>query len=186
MAVSQLSSFFSSLLPSKSSYQRPTCLHCPPTQLHLPQTSSGWSSLVATADHPTASPSSFSSLSASDLSSIVYPALAYSNTLFFKSAYNVQVIVGENEPEDKLLNRFRKEVLKAGVIQESKRRRFFENHHDKKKRKAREAARRNRKRRPQSRAPPQNKDEAPKMKKDDEEEYDNWELPDVDAMEREM
>ncbi len=53
--------------------------------------------------------------------------------------------MGENEPEEKLLGRFRKEVFKAGVIQESKRRRFFENTREKKKRKARDAARRNRK-----------------------------------------
>lgn len=145
MAVSYLSSFFSTLLPSKSSCQRPTYLHCLPSQLRLPQTSSGWSPLVSGGD-PTAYSSSFSSLSASDYSPIVYPALAYSNILYFKSAYNVQIIVGENEPEDKLLNRFRKEVLKAGVLQECKHRRFFENTHDKKKRKTREAARRNRKR----------------------------------------
>lgn len=53
--------------------------------------------------------------------------------------------MGENEPEDKLVGRFRREVLRAGVIQECKRRRYFENTHDKKKRKARDAARRNRK-----------------------------------------
>ncbi|KAL2932920.1 30S ribosomal protein S21 chloroplastic [Bienertia sinuspersici] len=69
------------------------------------------------------------------------------NGLFITSmgTYNVQVIVEENEPEDRLLNRFRREVSKAGVIQECKRRRWFENAHDKKKRKSREAARRNRK-----------------------------------------
>lgn len=138
MAVSHLSSFFSTLLPSKSSSchcQTPPSLH---SHLRLPQ----YSSPVA-AGRPT---SSSSALSVCDFSAVVYPALAYSNILYFKSAYNVQVIVSENEPEDRLLNRFRKEVLKAGVIQECKRRRFFENKHDKKKRKAREAARKNRKR----------------------------------------
>lgn len=81
------------------------------------------------------------SLSA-ELSSVICPAAAYANTLFFKSAYNVQVIVDDNEPEEKLLNRFRREVMRAGVIQECKRRRFFENKQDEKKRKSREAAKR--------------------------------------------
>ena len=67
-------------------------------------------------------------------------------TLFFKSAYNVQVIAEKNEPEEKLLSRFRREVFRAGVLQECRRRRFFENSHDRRKRKARDAARRNRKR----------------------------------------
>ncbi|XP_028781843.1 30S ribosomal protein S21, chloroplastic-like [Neltuma alba] len=179
MAVSFLSSFFSSLLPSKSSCPRPACLHCLPSQLRLQPSSSEWSSLVSASDF-TESSSSFSSLHASDCSPILYPALAYSNILFFKSAYNVQVIVGENEPEDRLLNRFRKEVLKAGVLQECKRRRFFESQQDKKKRKSREAAKRNRRRRPQSRALVQKKDEAPKKNKYDDEKDDNWELPEVD------
>lgn len=70
------------------------------------------------------------------------------NELFITSmgTYNVQVIVEENEHEERLLSRFRREVMRAGVIQESKRRRFFENPHDKKKRKSREAAKRNSKR----------------------------------------
>lgn len=72
------------------------------------------------------------------------PSLAHANTLFFRSAYNVQVVVDDNEPEERLLNRFRREVMKAGVIQECKRRRFFENKQDEKKRKSREAAKRNR------------------------------------------
>lgn len=71
------------------------------------------------------------------------PSLRHANLLFFKSAYNVQVVVEENEHEEALLRRFRREVLKAGVIQECKRRRFFENRHDEKKRKARDAAKRN-------------------------------------------
>ena len=60
--------------------------------------------------------------------------------------YNVQIIVEENEPEEKLINRFRRQVLRAGVIQECKRRRWFENSQDKRKRKSREAAKRNRRR----------------------------------------
>lgn len=76
----------------------------------------------------------------------LFPSLSFSNIFFFKSAYNVQVIAGENEPEEKLIGRFRREVLRAGIIQESKRRRFFESTQEKKKRKSRYAARRNRKR----------------------------------------
>ncbi|KAL2929324.1 30S ribosomal protein S21 chloroplastic, partial [Bienertia sinuspersici] len=49
------------------------------------------------------------------------------------------VIVEENEPKDRLLNSFRTEMSKVGVIQECKRRRWFENAHDKKKCKSREA-----------------------------------------------
>lgn len=60
----------------------------------------------------------------------------------------MQVVVDENEPEERLLNRFRREVMRAGVIQECKRRRFFETKQDEKKRKTREAAKRNRRRFP--------------------------------------
>lgn len=139
MATSlSLSQFLSSLLPSKQPIPPPP--PPPPSSLHFPnKPPSGWVSLVSTnLDPTTPSCSSF-------INPIVCPALAYSNTLYFKSCYNVQVIVGENEPEDKLVGRFRREVLRAGVIQECKRRRYFENTHDKKKRKARDAARRNRK-----------------------------------------
>lgn len=52
----------------------------------------------------------------------------------------------DNEPEEKLLGRFRREVMRAGVIQECKRRRFFENKQDEKKRRTRDAAKRNRRR----------------------------------------
>ncbi|KAA0055302.1 Ribosomal_S21 domain-containing protein [Cucumis melo var. makuwa] len=60
--------------------------------------------------------------------------------------YNVLITVGENESEDQVVNRFRTQVLRAGILQECKRRRFFENSQAKRKRKAREAAKRNRKR----------------------------------------
>lgn len=105
------------------------------------------------------------------------PSLAFSNTLFFRSAYNVQVLVDENEPEERLLNRFRREVMRAGVIQECKRRRFFENSQDKEKRKSREAAKRNsRRRRPQFRGPFQGKEDAVKVEKKEDDE-DNWDMP---------
>ncbi|OIT35002.1 PREDICTED: uncharacterized protein LOC109243948 [Nicotiana attenuata] len=110
----------------------------------------------------------------------LFPSLSFSNILFFKSAYNVQVIAGENEPEEKLIGRFRREVLRAGVIQESKRRRFFESTQEKKKRKSREAAKRNRKRRPQPKAFPWDTQETLKDEgyKSDE---DRWDLIDVEV-----
>lgn len=89
---------------------------------------------------------SWSLPSRSSIKGILYPPLTHANTLYFKSAYNVQIVVSDDEPEDRIVNRFRKEVLKAGVLQECRRRRFFENKHDKIKRKSREASRRNRKR----------------------------------------
>ncbi|ESW33731.1 hypothetical protein PHAVU_001G094500 [Phaseolus vulgaris] len=111
---------------------------------------------------------------------IMNPSHAQANTLFFRSAYNVQVVVDENEPEERLLNRFRREVMKAGVIQECKRRRFFENKQEEKKRKNREAAKRkSRMRRPQSRYQPQNKPDVATAKKVEDD--DNWDLPEVDA-----
>ncbi|KAL7232771.1 hypothetical protein ACSBR2_010728 [Camellia fascicularis] len=118
-----------------------------------------------------------SSSSSSDVLNVLYPSVAYANTLFFRSAYNVQVIVDDNEPEKKLLGRFRREVMRAGVIQECKRRKFFENKQDEKKRKSREAAKRNRRRRPQARGSFQDKEEASKSKKERESDEDNWELP---------
>ncbi|KAJ8750093.1 hypothetical protein K2173_014008 [Erythroxylum novogranatense] len=112
------------------------------------------------------------------LSSVICPSLAYSNALYFRSAYNVQVLVEENETEERLLNRFRREVMKAGVIQECKRRRYFENKQDEKKRKTREAAKRNKRRRPLSRFAPQRKPDTVATKREDEE--DNWDLPEGD------
>ncbi|XP_051117271.1 30S ribosomal protein S21, chloroplastic [Andrographis paniculata] len=116
------------------------------------------------------------------LDSVVCPSLAYANTLFFRTAYNVQVVVDDKEPEERLLGRFRREVMRAGVIQEVKRRRCFETKQDEKKRKTREAAKRNRRRRPQSRMPsPQDRQETSKASKGDDDE-DNWDLPDGDDL----
>ncbi|KAG9157752.1 hypothetical protein Leryth_017854 [Lithospermum erythrorhizon] len=112
-----------------------------------------------------------------DVLSVVCPSLAYANTLYFRSAYNVQVIVDDNEPEEKLLNRFRREVMRAGVVQECKRRRYFETKQDKEKRKTREAAKRNRKRRPFSRNFTQDKQQEISKSKRDDDEKDNWDLP---------
>ncbi|TKY55297.1 30S ribosomal protein S21 [Spatholobus suberectus] len=146
-----------------------------PSPLRLPKTSSR-SSMVATT--ALASPRATGSDSDISIKGVLYPALAHANTLYFKSTYNVQIVVGDDEPEDRLVNRFRREVLKAGVLQECRRRRFFENKRDKIKRKAREASTRNRKRKLQSRARAQNKGDSEKKKKDDDD--DNWELPEVD------
>ena len=82
----------------------------------------------------------------------------------------------DNEPEEKLLGRFRREVMKAGVIQECKRRRYFENKQEEKKRKHREAAKRNRRRRGPFRNPNEDKTESVNKKRDDD--NDNWEMPD--------
>ncbi|KAH1034630.1 hypothetical protein GYH30_054859 [Glycine max] len=113
----------------------------------------------------------------SSVKSILYHALSLSNILHF----NVQIVVGEDELEDRIINHFKKEVLKAGVLQECKHRRFSENKDDKIKRKAREASRRNRKRKPQSRAWVQNKHDSEKKKKDDvDDDIDDLELPRVD------
>ncbi|KAH6758591.1 Ribosomal protein S21 family protein [Perilla frutescens var. frutescens] len=113
--------------------------------------------------------------------SVVCPSLAYANTLFYRSGYNVQVIVDDNEPEERLIGRFKREVMRAGVIQECKRRRFFENKQEEKKRRTRDAAKRNRRRRPQIRNGPQERDKAEAAtKKKVEEDTDNWDLPQGD------
>ncbi|XP_004236357.1 small ribosomal subunit protein bS21c isoform X3 [Solanum lycopersicum] len=96
------------------------------------------------------------------------------------SSTSLPVVAGEHEPEEKLIGRFRREVFRAGVIQESKRRRFFESTQEKKKRKCRDAARRNRKRRPQPKAllgdtPETLKDEGYKS------DEDKWDLIDVES-----
>lgn len=72
----------------------------------------------------------------------------FSSTEPFSSceSFNVEVEIDEDDNEDRLIEEFRREVIRAGVIQECVRRKFHENKHEKKKRKNREAARRNRKR----------------------------------------
>ncbi|KAH1193609.1 30S ribosomal protein S21, chloroplastic [Glycine max] len=142
----------------------------------LPKTSSR-SSAVAVTTSASASAHAIGIDNDSLVKSILYPALSLSNILHF----NVQIMVGKDEPEDKIINRFKKEVLKASVLQECKHTRFFENKHDKIKRKAHEASRRNRKRKPQSRAWAKNKHGSIKKKKDAaNDDIDDWELPHVD------
>ncbi|KAB8086218.1 hypothetical protein EE612_009388 [Oryza sativa] len=91
--------------------------------------------------------------------------------------YNVQIVVDENEGEESIFRRFRREVMRAGVLQEIKRRRRYESKKDERKRKAREAGRRNRRRRmmEEPRFPEDDADsEAARRAHDDEK--DNWEI----------
>ncbi|KAL0915630.1 hypothetical protein M5K25_016063 [Dendrobium thyrsiflorum] len=112
------------------------------------------------------------------LAAVVNPALSHANVLFFTSCYNVQILVEENEPEEVLLRRFRREVSKAGIIPECKRRRFFENFQEEKKRKAREAGRRNRRRRfSGQRFNSASQEENSPNKKASDDKDDNWDLP---------
>ncbi|VVA21802.1 PREDICTED: 30S ribosomal S21 [Prunus dulcis] len=165
--MAAVSKLLSSILPSKASPPQPSPsssnLPLPP-RVSLPKTPS-WRAPVVATWTPSSTPPS------SSLASILWPSLAYSNTLFFKSAYNVQIVVQDNDSEEKLVGRFRKEVLRAGVLQECKTRRFFENKREKKQRKTRQAARKNRKRYPQSKDPRQDKPEATI---NDDKEDDNW------------
>ncbi|KAF3683383.1 30S ribosomal protein S21, chloroplastic [Capsicum annuum] len=148
MALFLPSSLLNPSLPSSPpNNQNPTKPHPPPPQLStfrpvpfpIPSLSTTYSPIIT----PILKLNEENSDHTSDY---LFPSLSFSNILFFRSAYNFQVFVGENEPEEKLISRFRREVLRAGVIQESKRRRFFESTQAKKKRKHRDAARRNRKR----------------------------------------
>lgn len=54
----------------------------------------------------------------------------------------LQVFVGEDEPADSVVRRFRKAVMQAGVIPECRRRRFHETPQDIVKRKQQNARRR--------------------------------------------
>ncbi|KAM0933960.1 putative ribosomal protein S21 [Dioscorea sansibarensis] len=124
---------------------------------------------------------SFSGPISPEPDAVAHPALANANVLFFRSGYNVQIVVDENESEEALLRRFRREVSKAGIIQECKRRRFYENPQEERKRKAREASRRNRRRRSGPRflsSSQSQQDEAATKKEDDTD--DNWDLPEGD------
>ncbi|KAI3981794.1 hypothetical protein MKX01_027779 [Papaver californicum] len=186
MATSSLCNFLSFLLPSQTKAQT---LKSPPYQLTPPPSSSSSPStlsyqkknrngFVPVMPSYESNPSSSNSVVNDELLSVVCPSLAYSNTLFFKTAYNVQVVVDEDEPEEVLLRRFKREVFRAGVINECKRRRFFENKQEEKKRKHKEAAKRNRRRRPFVQRPDkQEMASSEKEKRAKEDDEDNWELP---------
>ncbi|PON85292.1 Ribosomal protein [Trema orientale] len=182
-----LSKLLTSLLPSPSPpplppSSPPSTLLSLPQSANFPKIASVWAPRLTTLGPTSPAISSSSASPSHEIAAVVFPSVANSNTLFFKSAYNVQVITEENEPEERLLSRFRREVFKAGVLQECRRRRFFENSHDKRKRKARDAARKNRKRFPQSKAQTKAKQEttSPNGKKDAEEEDDNRDHFDVE------
>ena len=139
MATSSLANLFSLFNPSKPPPSAPPsrALKLPPIHLSAASdTRPGWEPLVLSNE----------AQSRPSCSAVVCPSLAHANTMFFRSAYNVQVIVDDHEPEEKLLGRFRREVMRAGIIQECKRRRYFENKQEEKKRRTREAAKRNRRR----------------------------------------
>ncbi|XP_078443377.1 small ribosomal subunit protein bS21c-like [Wolffia australiana] len=138
----------------------------------LPITRHGQSSF------PASSPSSLLSSSRKvSIFGVSGPAPIEPIKVAYSTGYNVQVVVGEDEPDEVLLRRFRREVTKAGVIQECKRRRFFENKQEEKKRKAREAGKRNRRRRsgPRTNFTAASKPEGSKPASEDAE--DNWEMP---------
>ncbi|KAJ0984376.1 hypothetical protein J5N97_002732 [Dioscorea zingiberensis] len=156
--------------PSFSPSRPPSSLSIPPRRsLRL---SASWTGSISPATGCAQSPDA-----------VAHPALANANVLFFRSGYNVQIVVDEGESEEALLRRFRREVSKAGIIQECKRRRFYENPQEEKKRKAREASRRNRRRRsgprflssPSTSSQP---DDSATKKADDLD--DNWDLPEGD------
>ncbi|KAG6550018.1 hypothetical protein Mapa_008531 [Marchantia paleacea] len=75
------------------------------------------------------------------------PSLRYANVMWFKGAYNAQIIVSPNESEDSIVRRFRHAVAEAGVLRECYRRRYRETPQDVIKRKQKQAAL-NRRRRP--------------------------------------
>ena len=58
----------------------------------------------------------------------------------------MQILVDDGEGYESIFRRFRRDVMKAGLLKEIKRRRRYENAKDIKIRKAREAGRRNRRR----------------------------------------
>ncbi|XP_076907058.1 uncharacterized protein LOC143563398 [Bidens hawaiensis] len=161
-AASSLITSLSSLSLSSSSPQPP-----PPTSISLKTLTINQPLITTTTAPPP------------DIHSVLFPSLAFSNTLFFKRPYNVQVIVAPDESEESLVGRFRREVFRANVIQECKRRRFFETNQEMRKRKIRDAARRRSRRRQQR--PVDKKDETPRKKVVDDK-PDNWDLIDVEVL----
>ncbi|XP_078435078.1 uncharacterized protein LOC144706072 isoform X2 [Wolffia australiana] len=117
-------------------------------------------------------------LRSSGLRSVSHVACGRPSMAVAAGNYNVQVVVGEGEPDEEVVRKFRGAVLRAGIIQECKRRRFFEDKQAEKKRRTRDAAKRNKRRRSWSRKPPTGGKRQEEPVKDAEEE-DNWELPPV-------
>ncbi|KAG2649083.1 30S ribosomal protein S21, chloroplastic-like [Panicum virgatum] len=107
--------------------------------------------------------------------SVVHVARRAPTAVVAAKGYNVQILVDENEGEESIFRRFRREVMRAGVLQEIKRRRRYESKKDEKKRKAREAGRRNRRRRmmDEPRFPEEDAGAAARARDEDD---DNWEI----------
>lgn len=108
--------------------------------------------------------------------SVVCPSFAYANTLYFKSSYNVQIVCDEEEQEESVVQRFRREAFRNGIVQEAKRRKFRETNQEKVKRKTKEAAKRNRRRRTPFR-PPGSVDQAEFSEEDEDEDEGNYDFP---------
>nr|XP_024362948.1 30S ribosomal protein S21, chloroplastic-like [Physcomitrium patens] len=85
--------------------------------------------------------------SSSPAVSVLHPDLEFVNVMYFKGSYNAQVFVGEDEPADSVVRRFRRAVMAAGVIPECRRRRFHETSQDIVKRKQKDSHRRKQSRR---------------------------------------
>lgn len=137
VALTAVSKFFSSLVPTKLSSPQPPIKVV--TSLKLPKTrATEYAPIV------TNRATEFDPLVTGhhDITAVVWPSVVNANIFYY---YNVQINVGDDDPEEKTLKRFRSAVLRAGIIQECKRRRFFESNREKKKRKAKFAAQRNRK-----------------------------------------
>ncbi|KAI7727434.1 hypothetical protein M8C21_020439, partial [Ambrosia artemisiifolia] len=160
-APSSISSLLNSLSsPSLSSSPQPTTVSL---------SSNSSSTKALTISQPVTTPPIHDYEPSYNMQSVMFPSVTFANTLFFKRPYNVQVIVGPDEPEESLIGRFRRE--------ECKRRRFFETNQEMRKRKIRDAARRRSRRRQH---PLAKKDETPRKKVVDDE-HDNWELIDVEV-----
>ncbi|KAK1407190.1 hypothetical protein QVD17_38803 [Tagetes erecta] len=166
----------SSLVNSLSSLSLSSSQPPPPATVSLSVSASAFDSLsrkALTINQPLITPL-IRQTSSYDIQSVLFPAHAFSNTLFFKTPYNVQVIVSPDESEESLIGRFRREVFRANIIQECKRRKAFETNQEKRKRKIRDAAKRRSRRRQR---PVAKKDETPRKKVVDDE-SDNWDLID--------
>ncbi|PNX73079.1 plastid ribosomal protein s21 [Trifolium pratense] len=120
-----------------------------------------------------------------------FDSLSGTDSMFYASPYNVQVVIEDDEVEERVVGRFRRDVLRAGVIQEFKRRRYFEDKQEEKKRRIQDAAKRNRRarfpRRPMDgnsqRGPFNNNywQDDPKPEKEEEDDDDTWDLPEEDV-----
>ncbi len=110
-----------------TSISRSSCVKLPP--------------LVAQQQQVSAAAGKCMAASSSVEMTIADPSLQYANLMWFRGSYNAHVFVGEDEPAESVVRRFRKAVMMAGVIPECRRRRFFETLQDIVKRKQQNARR---------------------------------------------